>query len=276
MAAELPQTAVARAVANVEKMTLMLLRDKPEHTQLASMATLLAKKDHLKDAAIDHFQRALASWEASQEAQDLEAWFGPFHLNELGCLQSKHKLIDGAHASFTKALMQADKSKVSQVDKWKLLPNTIRVNMIQNLKQAGRVETAVDLCSTLIPVLKQGGSEEQLQGLAYDIADMFNDFHKFKEAEPFAREALRRSRELYAGPSGEDAHPQIVSSLCMVAAVISSPELGKWEEAEALVSEALRMAKTLDLDLEPVMTVLMQIRAGRKRREQGPLSDSDD
>lgn len=56
---------------------------------------------------------------------------------------------------------------------------------------------------------------------------MFSQYSKFKEAEPFAREALRLSEEVHGGDDGSQAHTSIVTSLCLLAGIISAPDLGR-------------------------------------------------
>jgi len=114
---------------------------------------------------------------------------------------------------------------------------------------------------------------------SYELASLLNDSKDFKAAEPIARKCLEWKKAL----RGSDIHTAPV--LCLLAAIISAPDIAKFDEALNFATAALKitkstseswMGKSKDQETSYISKLIVAIRKGKQQLKRNKKKQKKD
>ena len=90
-------------------------------------------------------------------------------------------------------------------------------------------EKALEHYNEALKIYRYVGEKRNASSCAYDTATLLKDLHRYKEAEPIARECVTWRQDIYK--DAPDA-PEVTLAMALLAVVLSSPDIGRMSEAE--------------------------------------------
>eukprot|EP00466_Bigelowiella_natans_P007393 jgi/Bigna1/90820/estExt_fgenesh1_pg.C_800055 len=104
---------------------------------------------------------------------------------------------------------------------------------------------------------------------AYELASLLNDLKAFAKAEPVARECLKHKKEI-----ADEGQIQVIPTLCLLAAIISAPEIAKFDESAELAMSAMKLTRATsktwssgskDQEIDQVNKLILGVKRGRTK-----------
>ncbi len=187
--------------------------------------------------------------------------------NDMGCMFSRQndfkKAVDSLEAAVAEGVRVAgtrDDAKVSVAEK--NLAFALKSNEKTKKRAISLYETLFDRYTSIL------NDKVNAAEVAYELANLLNDVKEFKKAAPYARRCLAIRQE-----SKRVSDIQIAPVLCLLAAIISAPDIAQFDEAERLAYTALDISKKIPqswsglaktAEVKHVQTLIMSIRRGRQ------------
>jgi len=255
----------------VEMMIEKIMKeDKPEYERYRNQAIVLGNA-HYYNRSVQIYGISMTLYKEQQEAlKKPDSVFIPETLNQLGCLHARYGKFEQATACFTEAIEAEEKLKGREAEVL-----SYKRNMALNYKNEKKYDEAMKLCFELLPLYREGQFANKVSNaeMAYLIAEIYNEQTKFEDAEIYAREALTLRETIHgvAEPSAE-----VCVSLCLLAAIIGAPSIGKYDEAEQFALRALDMtrasstcftAQTKEEEIRGIQSIILALQSAKAEQQ---------
>jgi len=223
----------ARKKALMDRMANALLgKSIPEHNRLKSRAAVAGRRGQLIEAKKLYIEAIVA------HGEDDVSLFAAECYNDLGCLlcrtgQVKDSII------FLRLSVEKGGQAVGETDR-KVACFT--KNLAFAYKSARQMRKACKYYEDAMGKYSTISDSANAGEAAYELATLLNEEKNFSKAEPVARECLEFKKKV-----ADESQIQVVPALYLLAAIISAPEIAKFDEALELATSALKLTKATRL-----------------------------